>query len=272
MATNKKVTAPGDPEQDVITAAAAARMMKLKSSEAVAYHVRRKHLASVPYRHPDGTVGFRLRRSDVQAFIDASAASSQIPVFNLEEAARRLGVSAPEVQRLVEAGRLESAKPTPILGARGRHGLRFRQEHLDAFLATETDPANTMTVSDVCKALDLLGEEQVLHLAKTRGWRYLLRETNGEERLYVRRSDVEAYRASGDRALANVYTLDQAAQVIGYASSSVFRLARANKGLLRSVRDHDRIWIDADDARAWGERVKQRPPRAKRRRRNQEVV
>ena len=87
-------------------------------------------------------------------------------MFNVKEAARRLGLKAPQVVRLVNAGRLESAKQKPALGNRGRYGLRFRQANLDRFLALETNPANAMTVTEVRQTLHLLGDDQVMHLTE----------------------------------------------------------------------------------------------------------
>lgn len=252
--------APARGDDPLITAAEAARMMHLKSSEAATYHVKRKHLPSVPHPHKDGTLGFRLRTSDVQAFIDASTAADVRSLINVEEAARRLGVSAPQVVRLVQAGRLESAQQKPALGARGRYGLRFRPEHLDQFLAAETSPAFAMLAPEVRETLHLLGDDQVLHLARTRGWRHLtLRGQDGAERLYVQRDDVDAFRATNDNPLRERYSLDQAAHVIGCASPTVFRLAR--RGVLPSVRDHGRWWLDADDVHARRDEVAGRPVR-----------
>ncbi|MCA8448883.1 helix-turn-helix domain-containing protein [Burkholderia vietnamiensis] len=249
--------------ENFITAAEAARMMHLKSSEAVAYHVKRGHLPSVPHQHTDGSLGFRLRRSDVQAFIDESVAADLGSLFNVEEAARRLGMTAPQAVRLVNAGRLQPAKQKPTLGARGRYGLRFRQENLDQFLAAATDPASAMTVTEVRQTLNLLGDDQVLHLARTRGWHHLtLREKDGTERLYVQRADVEAFHKAGDNPLSNRYSVDQAAVVIGHTSPIVFR--RARQGLLGSVRDHGRWWLDADDVHARRDEVAGRPPRKRR--------
>lgn len=247
-------------DDEIITAAEAARLMHLKSSEAATYHVKRGHLPSVPHPHTDGSLGFRLRKSDVQAFIAESAAADLESLFNVKEAARRLGLKAPQVVRLVNAGRLETAKQKPALGNRGRYGLRFRQANLDRFLALETDPANAMTVTEVRQTLHLLGDDQVMHLARTRGWQHVvLCGQDGVERLYVQRADVEAFRLAGDNPLQHRYSLDQAAAVIGHTAPCVFR--RARQGLLGSVRDHGRWWLDADDVRARRNEVAGRPPR-----------
>ncbi|HDR9280168.1 TPA: helix-turn-helix domain-containing protein [Burkholderia vietnamiensis] len=242
----KNALAPGDTS-DTISVEEAARLMHLNSNQAVAYHVKHNHLPAIPVTHPDGTsAGYRLRTSDVEAFIRTSAKEDLRTLMNVKDAARRLGVSVPEVGRLVEAGRLATAKQQPALGARGRFGMRFRPEHLDAFLATETDPANVMTSQEVCMALRLRGEDQVLHLARTRGWQHLsLRNEDGTERLYVQRAAVEAFLAEGDNPLRDRYSMEQAAEVIGYAGTAqVLRLMQAH--VLHGVRDHRRWWLDPE--------------------------
>lgn len=254
----------GGKDDTLLTASAAARLMNLKSSEAVAYHVKRGHLPSVPRRYKNGATGFWLRKSDVQAFIDASVAADVAALLNTDEAARKLGVSTQQVVRMVQAGRLSYETQTPALGALGRPGLCFRLHHLAQFYERETDPATSMTAPEVRVALHLLGDDQVLHLARTRAWTHLvLKNDDGSEHLYVRRSDVEAFREAGDNPLRDRYSLHQAAEVMGHSGpSQAFRLARA--GALRGVRDNGRLWLDASDVHARRDRSGQRKGKGKR--------
>ncbi|MGX5872999.1 helix-turn-helix domain-containing protein, partial [Burkholderia gladioli] len=240
---------------DAITLREAAHLMNLTSEQAVAYHVTRGHLSPAAGSGKNGA-RMMVRASDVRAFVEACEAANPSDLMRVEEVARRLGLSQAEVLRQVKAGRLR-CEPTarPVLGIRGRLGMRFRQESVARFLETVTSPATTMTAEQVREALNLLGDDQVMHLARSRGWSFIAFENpDGTTRLYVQKSDVTAFASAGKNPLRNRYSLDQAAAVVGYrGSAQIFRMAR--KGELDAIRDEGRVWIADHAVHALRDRV-----------------
>ncbi|WP_109479900.1 hypothetical protein [Paraburkholderia sp. C35] len=249
MEGTNNIVATSDQQDEIITAAEAARRMKLTSGAAVAHHVRRGHLPSVPNprRRPKG---FLLRASDVETFIEASAAADPSALMRCGDVAKRLGISRALVLRLVAAGRLRTAPRLPGRGRCGRPGPRFQDEQVAQFIASETTSPNTMTAEEVRRALDLEGDDQVLHLARTRGWQHLvLHDENGHAQVYVQKDDVEAFRKAGSNPLRHRYSLDQTAAIVGYSGSAeIYRMVRDH--VLDGVRDGGRWWVAAADVHA----------------------
>lgn len=113
-----------------------------------------------------------------------------------------------------------------------------------------TITTDRISIADTRTLLSLRGDDQVRHLARTRGWTLLRAPRKQGRRVSLRRSDVQRFIDAGDNPLRDRLSMSQAARRIGHHSTAqISRLVQ--RGKLPALHDHGRIWFREEDLDEW---------------------
>ncbi|HDR9033388.1 TPA: hypothetical protein QDB07_000837 [Burkholderia vietnamiensis] len=117
----------------------------------------------------------------------------------------------------------------------------------------QTNNDDLMTLDEARSLLGVRGEDQVLHLARTRGWtlhRSKHVTETGRRRISLLRSEVQAFLDAGDNPLRDRMSMTEAARALGHSGTAeVSRLVSFGK--IPAVRDHGRVWLLDEDVQRW---------------------